>query len=159
VVKGAYDREHDILYITGEYVSFKDRIIDVHSGEIRMLAGKERRFSKIWVDPSGKQQRLELAADGLPVLIEKASERMVSINAVRERLAHDKLKIFKRACPELRKSFDNFDFEVNDDGTPDYDEPSEKEPDVLAALRYMVHGFEVARRSGSHLVGKLVRKF
>lgn len=141
----ALDRESDIMYAVDEYVEPRDVVIREHVNRIRDLPGKSYRpGQRVFIDPSGKQQRIDLVGHGLSVRIVPVRDRNMGINAVKTRLAQGRLKIF-RTCTKMRAAFRQFEYRSLPDGRPDMTAPSEAEPDIMAALRYGVHGWECER--------------
>lgn len=140
-----WDRIRDILYVVDEYQEARDKSMAVHTTEQRGFASYKR--GQIWyVDPSGKQYRIELQTNGLACDLGE-NDRVLGIKAIKSRLQQGRLKVFT-TCRKLRAAFKEFEYELLPDGSPDINEPSEAEPDLLAALRYAVYTFEIKRHTG-----------
>lgn len=143
----ALDRARDIMYAVDEYVEPRDVLLRDHASTVKygLAHLSYRPGQRVFIDPSGKQQRVDLRGEGLSVKIPENKDRLLGINAIKTRLQTGRLKIFK-TLRKMRAAFGEFEYDLLPDGRPDMASPSEAEPDILAALRYAVYGWEVEPR-------------
>lgn len=143
------DRANDIMYAVDVYQEGRDVLLREHARRIKtdLPSRSYRPGQRIYIDPSARQQRIDLQGEGLAVRVCEGRDRVMGINAVKTRLQTGRLKIVS-TLTRLRKAFAEFEYELLPDGRPDMTRPSEAEPDLLAALRYAVYGWDYGRVHG-----------
>jgi hypothetical protein len=142
-----------ILFGFFEYFSDKPLILDEH---VKRIKGSPlfRGSSPIYAGIRGidKQPFIEFRHKGLP-LYEAEQDVLIGISKVKAKLQQriefmfpngvtkkiPGLVLFKGMMPVTKSEFENWGYEMNADGTPNYDEPQKYGDHCMSAVRYAVY--------------------
>lgn len=133
-VWGVLDRD-DVLWITGERYRTSTPP-EEHAAALKALGSVEW-----WADPSGADDIDGLRRAGLCVRAANNAIRM-GIAAVSGRIQSGRLRVLRRACPELEREAGLYRYPTEAERHRDGEAPVDEHNHALGALRYLVAGID-----------------
>jgi hypothetical protein len=129
-----------------EYFFEGDRLIETHATHIKSAPGWPRRMP-IYADPSGKQERIELAKIHSIKTLPAIKNIPLGVDAFRKQLTISPIlgrpKFFVlEHCARFRMEIETWSHPTNTDGTPNLDDYNDGPDEAMDCARYAVHSYD-----------------